>query len=62
MESEDMVSEEKLMRKLSLDWGISPYFLGIFLNFRKLAFKSNLRGILGIDAWKVKIWKVRGIE
>jgi hypothetical protein len=28
MENEDMVSEEKLMRKLSLDWGISPYFLG----------------------------------
>jgi hypothetical protein len=28
MENEDMVSEEKLMRKLSLDWGILPYFLG----------------------------------
>jgi hypothetical protein len=28
MESEDMSSEEKLVRKLSLDWGISSYFLG----------------------------------
>jgi hypothetical protein len=28
MESEDMSSEENLVRKLSLDWRILSYFLG----------------------------------
>jgi hypothetical protein len=48
MESEDMSSEEKLVRKLSLDWGISSLFFRDSLFFRKLAFKSKSRGILGI--------------
>jgi hypothetical protein len=47
MESEDMSSEEKLVRKLSLDWGISSYFLG------NCSLNSTEDKFYGVDAWQV---------
>ena len=48
MESEDMSSEEKLVRKLSLDWGISSYFLG------NCGLNSIEGEFYGVDAWQVE--------
>jgi hypothetical protein len=54
MESEDMSSEEKLVRKLSLDWGILSYFFGIPYFLGNCCLKSIEGEFYGVDAWRVE--------
>jgi hypothetical protein len=50
MESEDMSSEETLVRKLSLDWGISSDFLGIPYFLGNCSLNSTEGEFYGVDA------------
>ena len=54
MESEDMSSEEKLVRKLSLDWVISSDFLGIPYFLGNCSLNSTEGEFYGVDAWQVE--------
>jgi hypothetical protein len=48
MESEDMSSEETLVRKLSLDWGILSFFKG------NCGLNSTEGKFYEVDAWQVE--------
>jgi hypothetical protein len=42
------------VRKLSLDWGISSYFLGIPYFLGNCGLNSTEGEFYGVDAWKVE--------
>jgi hypothetical protein len=54
MESEDMLSEEKLVIKLSLDGEILSYFLGIPYFLGNYGLNSTEGEFYGVDAWQVE--------